>query len=89
MLVGRNENNAGFFEGRLYLNKCFNQSAAPGFKSTYGVGGDSRLHSEFAHTPPEGCPSHSNLQRRYHFLRQRTLTDLTQACTVYMFEVTL
>jgi hypothetical protein len=43
MLVGRNENNARFFESRLHLNECFDQSGTPGFKSTYGVGGNSRL----------------------------------------------
>jgi hypothetical protein len=69
MLVGRNENDASFFEGRLYLDKCFDHSAAPCFKSTYGVGRDTCLHSEFAHTPPEGRPSHSNLQGRYHLFR--------------------
>jgi hypothetical protein len=89
MLVGRNENNAGFFEGRLYLNKCFDHSAAPSFKSTYGVGGDSRLRSQFAHTPAERRPSHSNLQGRYHFRTESVLTGLSHTCTVYSYGVTL
>jgi hypothetical protein len=89
MLVGRNENDAGFFEGCLYLNKCFDHSATPGFKSTHGVGGYPRFHSEFTHTPAERCPSHSNLQGRYHFAIELVLTKSPLACTVYMRKVTL
>ena len=61
MLIGRNENNAGFFQSRLYLNKCFDHGSEAVFESAYGIGGDARVLCQIAHTPTQRGPGHADL----------------------------